>query len=171
MIRFVRKEDGALAIEFMMLLPMFLFVFMSSVESGILLARQVMLERGVDIAVRELRLNTGTNFTRAQIEDIICANAFFIGDCRKTVLLELRRVDDSSWGLLGRETTCVERGKDIDVPSDFFRPGQENEMMLIRACAIFNPLFPTTGLGLRIAKVDGAYRMVAKSVFVHEPNS
>ncbi len=167
---FWRRDDGALAIEFMLLVPLFLTVFISSIETSILLTRQVMLERGLDMAVRGLRLNTGVAVDAEDIEDKICENAFFIGDCRSALRLELRPVDDDDWELLGREATCVDRTAVVQ-PAVEFRPGNENEMMLVRACAIYDPLFPTTGLGLRMPKVDGAYRLVAKSIFVHEPNS
>ena len=42
--------------------------------------------------------------------------------------------------------------------------------MIVRACAVFEPLFPTTGLGLRMPRVNSSdYAIVSMSAFVNEP--
>jgi hypothetical protein len=43
-------------------------------------------------------------------------------------------------------------------------------MMLIRACAKFDPLFPTSGLGFQLPRDNtGAYALIAATAFVNEP--
>jgi len=44
-------------------------------------------------------------------------------------------------------------------------------MMLITACAVFKPMVPTTGLGLKLPRVNGGddYAVVSMSAFVNEP--
>ena len=48
--------------------------------------------------------------------------------------------------------------------------GLDNEMMLVRACYMFKPVFPSTGLGYAFTK-DGSGRskMVSLAAFVQEP--
>ncbi len=42
--------------------------------------------------------------------------------------------------------------------------------MLIRACAKFDPIVPTTGLGFRLPKDNtGAYALISSTAFVNEP--
>jgi len=49
--------------------------------------------------------------------------------------------------------------------------GQPHELMILRACYKFSPIFPTTGLGFAFAK-DGSGRvaMTSTSAFVQEPS-
>ena len=43
--------------------------------------------------------------------------------------------------------------------------------MLVRACAIFDPIFPITGMGLNLPlDASGAYQLAASSAFVNEPD-
>jgi hypothetical protein len=51
-----------------------------------------------------------------------------------------------------------------------FELGRENEMMMMRACIKFKPLYPTSGLGYALEK-DGTGRakMISAAAFVQEP--
>jgi len=41
---------------------------------------------------------------------------------------------------------------------------------LIRVCAVFKPVFPSTKLGIRLARDElGGYALVASSAYVNEP--
>ena len=44
-----RREDGTASVEFVMVVPVLLTVFMASFESGLLMTRSIMLEQAVDI--------------------------------------------------------------------------------------------------------------------------
>ena len=64
MIRFLRRiagfrdrEEGSATIEMVILFPVFMVLFVSSFELGTVMLRQTMLDRSVDMTVRELRLN------------------------------------------------------------------------------------------------------------------
>jgi hypothetical protein len=45
--------------------------------------------------------------------------------------------------------------------------------MLMTVCAVFEPMVPTTGLGLKLPKVNGGsyYGLVTITAFANEPNS
>jgi hypothetical protein len=63
----------------------------------------------------------------------------------------------------------VDRATQIE-PAVTFIPGGENELVLIRVCAVFDPIFPTTGLGLDLPlDPSGGYQLLAMSTFVNEP--
>lgn len=43
--------------------------------------------------------------------------------------------------------------------------------MLVRVCALFEPFFPTTGLGMMMRyNARGDYALVATTAFVNEPS-
>jgi hypothetical protein len=84
--------------------------------------------------------------------------------------VELVPVDTTSWNLPSPNATCVNRGATIQ-PVTTVTQGTGDEMMIIRACAIVDPLFPGTGLGLDLPKdASGGFALVATSAFVNEPS-
>jgi hypothetical protein len=75
-----------------------------------------------------------------------------------------------TWDLPAADTPCADRDEPIQL-LDPLDTGADNEMMLIRACAVFDPIFPMTGLGLKLKKDEfgGGYAIIARSAFVNEP--
>jgi hypothetical protein len=171
--RALRRDDGVASLEFVIALPVFLMVFMASFESAMLMTRFVMLERGVDMTVRELRLGGYANPTHALLKREICSHTVMFADCEDILMLELRPVATTNWETLDNTTSCIDRDAEINPLSDL-SPGLENQMMIVRACAVFEPIFPTTGIGLQLPKVrqgSDDYGLVATSAFVNEPNT
>ena len=56
--RFLKGNEGSVTVEFVLWFPLFFALVLTSLESGMLMLRYVMLERGLDITVRELRIGT-----------------------------------------------------------------------------------------------------------------
>lgn len=168
--RFHRTEDGSGTIEFVIFTPFFFMIFMSTFELGMLFTRQVMLDRGIDMTVRQIRLGAVSPVTPFVVKQMICDRAVMIPDCMNQLKLEMRPLDPRNWGNVPNEADCVDRG-DPSVPVREFTPGVMNELMVIRACALFDPYFPTTGLGSQLPRQSGdAYALVSTSSFVIEPN-
>lgn len=167
--RDLAREDGNATIEFVLLFPAIMTLFLMSFETGLHMTRGVMLDRGVDIAMRELRLGTLDPMTHAQLKTTICDNSVIIPDCEESVLIELRPIDTTTWSPLGTDATCVDRAEDIQPVLDF-EAGLSNELMLVRVCAVFDPFFPTAQLASQMELDDtGAYALVATSAYVNEP--
>ena len=163
------RESGTATIEFALLFPAFIMLFLMVFETGLLLTRGVMLDRAVDISMRDLRLGTLNPMTHDNLKSRICANAGIIPDCEDALLLELVPIDKSTWMPLAGSATCVDRSEDIQPVLDFV-PGISNELMLVRVCAVFDPFFPSTGLAAQM-QLDstGAYALVTTSAYVNEP--
>ncbi len=167
------SESGNATIQFVIMFPLFLTLFLSSFEFGILMLRQTFLERSVDSVVRELRLGQLLNPTHETIRTEICNRAPILPDCMETLMVELRVVSTVTWTPLATDVVCKDKSIDINVtPPDpsFVNVGNANEMVLVRACAVFKPIFPTTKLGISLKRTDlGGYALVANSAFVNEP--
>lgn len=169
--RFRRREEGNSTIEFVILFPIFIIIFMSCFEMGMLMTRQVMLERALDLSVRDLRLGNWKPPTHDELKRTVCNRAGIIPDCMNSMLIELQPVSKSSWTPLPKQATCNDRSAPIQ-PVTTFNGGAENEMMIVRACAIMKPWFVATSLGLRLPLVDGEnYAIVSSSAFVNEPGA
>ena len=167
--RFRRREDGTASIEFVLVFPAFMILFLSAFEAGIMMTRHVMLERGVDMAVRRIRLETATAFTPLQVKTMICNAAGIIPDCLANTKLEMTRIDPRSWTDVPRVADCIDVA-DPFAPDRSFQNGVPNQMMVIRACSLFRPMFPGTGLGFQLPRKSGDfYALVSSSAFVMEP--
>jgi len=167
--RLIGAEDGNATIEFALIVPAFFTFFLMSVEVGVLLVRGAMLNRAVDLSMRELRLGTLSPMSHDGLKDSICDSALIIPDCANVVLVELRPISTATWSPLTNSATCVDRNEDVQ-PVLTFQPGTKNDMMLVRVCAVFDPFFPSGALASSIKLDDtGAYAMVTTSAYVNEP--
>lgn len=170
--RFRRDEDGsALVIEFCIFVPLLFGAFLMAVEMGVYSMRQMYLDRGLDIAVRYIRLNTSTNYTHADIKKIICNNTGWLENCDQTLRLEMVSVNPRQFSAFDQDPDCVDTSEPAR-PVRGFALGKANEMMMLRACIKFKPLYPSTGLGYAFEKDGtGRARMIASAAFVQEPDS
>ncbi|WP_380054231.1 TadE/TadG family type IV pilus assembly protein [Falsihalocynthiibacter sp. SS001] len=169
--RFAKSEAGTATIEFVILFPFIAMFLFGSIEIGVLKVRHVMLERAVDMSVRDLRLGTWNPPTHDELKEKICRLAAIIPSCLDVILIELRPVSTVTWAPLGTATNCVDRGEEVN-PYTEFDGGQQNEMMLVRACVIVDPFFKSSELALELPQhdSDGGYALASVSAFVNEPN-
>ena len=169
---FRRDENGsALMSEFMVFVPLLFGAFLMAGEMSLYTMRSMMLDRGTDVAVRAIRLNTGTpQITHEWVKETICRNAGWLEECEEQLKLEMVPVDPRNFAALDQTPDCVDVTLDPD-PVRGFALGQAHEMMLMRACVRFKPVFPTSGLGRAFDKdSEGRAKMVSVTAFVQEPN-
>ena len=174
--RLLRAEDGTATVELVILFPAFVLVMVNAIEASILMTRATLLDRGLDMAVRELRLNTEAPPSFDGFRALVCEGAALIPDCEGALQVELQPVSMASWALMEAPARCVDRREEIaplteDDP-DHYRAGAANELMMVRACLVIDPLFPSYGLGALLPKdASGGYRVVAVSAYVQEPEA
>jgi hypothetical protein len=159
---------GNATIEFVILFPFLMYMVLSIAETGALMARSVMLDRGVELAMRDLRLGRSQGITHEQLKVKICDGAFLLGDCLRSVQLELLPLDRAD-SFLTTSASCIDRTGEIE-PVITFDPGARNEIMLVRACVVVDPIFPGTGLGAMLpVDASGGVRLTASSAYMNEP--
>lgn len=171
--RAFRREDGTATLDFVIMMPVFVTVFLSCFEVGILTVRHSMLDRGVDLAVRDLRLGAWPNPTADFLKQEICSHTGgVIADCENQLLLELITVPTTTWAVPDGNNKCIDRDEEIQ-PAISFDPGVENQMVLIRACLLVDPFFPGTTQALALVEKfgDKGIQLVSTSGFVNEPGS
>ncbi len=164
-----RDDRGTASVEFVVVFPFFLGVLLSSFELSMITMRETMLERALDLAVRDIRLETGSAKQHDEIKTQICDRAPVIPDCESNLRLEMLSIDPQNWVEPDSTFDCTDRSEDVQ-PVRSFVNGMDNELMLLRACAKFEPIFPGAGLGKKLDK-DGAgmAALIATSAFVQEP--
>lgn len=167
-----RREDGTATLDFVMMVPIFVALFVSSFELSIIMVRQMMLERGLDLAVRDLRLGIWTNVTTTTLKSRVCdGTAGLISNCESQLMLEMVPVSSATWQTPSPDATCVDRSTNVQ-PVVTFNPGSENQMVILRACVMIDPFFPGTGLALKLQNnIGDGFPIIATSGFVNEPGT
>lgn len=171
---FGRDESGVASIQFVIAFPVFMLFFGMTFENGMISARHVMLERGVDIAVRDVRVGRMPDPTPALLRARICEAALIIPNCESQLQLEMVTMDLRNWTAAPTQVQCIDRGTP-DRPLTTFTPGGNNQLVYLRACARFDPVMPTTGIGYAItnggggSSAGGSYALIATAAYVVEP--
>jgi Flp pilus assembly protein TadG len=167
-VRAKEGEDGAATIEFALMLPLFMLAVASSVEASMMLGRQAMLERGLDIAAREVQMRTGSSVSDIELTKRICERSAVLTNCEENLLVEMQVVDPPTFTAPRGTPPCKRLNSTIVPPSAYDGAGS-NQLVLVRACYAVRPMMPGATLGVRLAdNPDGAYRMVASKIFVVE---
>lgn len=168
--RFLRDESGSVVtIPFVIWLPVFLGLIVAGMEIGALPVRHTQLERGLDLAVREVRLGTGENIDHDSLKTMICENTTLLTDCESMLRLEMIPLSLRDWSEPSRDADCYDSAEPVR-PARQFDPGQPNELMLLRACYKYKPITPAGSVAAAMPKdADGYAAIVSFSAFVQEP--
>ena len=165
-----RREDGATAIEFVLVIPLLMAVFMASFESGLLMVRSIMLEQATDMTMRELRLGHFPLITHQSLKDEICSRTVIFPNCSSQIQVEMQRISTTNWALPDHAVTCVDR-EEVIQPVTALQIGQQNDMMVVRVCITQDAMFPGTGIALGMHLDDaGGYGLTTTTAFVTEPS-
>lgn len=183
--RFRAREDGSATVEFVFLFPLFILIFLMGFESGYYMIRNVLLERAVDISVRDIRLGNGRVPSYDIVRDQICENTIIIPDCRNTIHIYMEEVPiaPGSIAAVAGPARCINRySEDDQFDGTDYNVGGVNTMMIVQVCAVVSPLFPGIGVGLGLQRAElgvdiegyedaGQAAIVATTAFVTEPGT
>ena len=166
----LKREDGAVTVEFVVIFPLFMVVFLLAVDTGIAKMRQVFLDRAIDISVREVRL--GRVSEQSSLAELICQRTSMVPDCLSNITVEMQPISTAGFDGLDDPFKCVDREQQL-TPSVAFKPGaggQAQELMLIRVCVVVDPFIKMTKSLAGIALNEkGELVLIGRSVFVNEP--
>ncbi len=174
--RFGREENGNATIEFVFLFPLFMSIFLMGFESGFYMIRNVMLERGVDIAVRNIRLGNGKIPSYDAVREQICDSSLIFPNCDKSIHIWMEEIAIAPGAIAAVEggARCLNQfSEDPQFDDTDYDVGKANTMMVVQVCASVTPFFPTTGIGLGLKndKLGGQMAIVASTAFVNEPGT
>ncbi|SEO07971.1 TadE/TadG family type IV pilus assembly protein [Palleronia pelagia] len=169
--RFARREDGYGTAEVALLFPAVLWPFMLAMETGFVQMRQVMMERAMDVVVRDLRLGAAHIDSAEALKQALCAEVLIMGGCMDDLMLEMMPVQVPDYAPPGGRVACVDRSEEFN-PVTTYSPGANNEMMMLRFCLLHDPILPAVGLGKILPRESGGgFALTASTFFVNEPSS
>jgi len=166
---FRRKDDGTASVEFVIIIPLLLGIFMASFESGMIMVRAILLEQSVDRTMRVLRLGQFPVVDADLLKTEICSRTIVFPNCEQNIMIEMRRISTTDWTMPSTPVTCVNREEEVQ-PVLSLEIGQQNDVMFVRVCIMQDLMFPTTGIGLDLPQdSQGGIGLVAETAFVTEP--
>ena len=172
--RFARNTEGTATLEFCIVFPIIMILFIAVFETAMILIRQVMLERALDNTVRLLRLTDNPAVTAGDIRTHICSNTLVLSNCQDVLVVDLREVSQVNYSLPDEGTLCVDRDGVVNPANEFSAARadtDDNELMLIRVCAEVARMVPFSGFGLNLTRDNNDnLHMTSASVFVNEPD-
>lgn len=162
------NDRGAAAIEFALIAPMLLALIFSTLEAGWTMVQTIMLDRALDLTVRELRIGKIASPTQASVRALVCRGAMVLFECDKNLALEfIPIINEGSYPT--DSDRCINRSTPI-APVLRFDPGARAQDVFVRACFVVEPLTPGLGIGMALPKDStGAFRIIAKSAYANEP--
>ena len=147
-LRLARDRRGATAVEFALVVPLFLAMVFSIFEAGWLMTQTIMQDGALNRIVRQLRIADNAAISADDLKQRICAQAMVFTDCAANTTVELIALSNASDTIPETVARCVHRGT---VPA--YRPGERSELMFVRVCTSVRPMTPM--LGLAVALPDG----------------
>jgi hypothetical protein len=177
---FLAEERGTATIEFVLLVPIVLTVFFASFESSFFMIKSVMLERSVDIVVRDIRLGVLDDMNHRDLKKRFCETSALTNpeNCVDKMRIWMQPINTADFSMVLPQRHCMDKSAKIDPlvdpPAAEFAYGVDNDIMLLHICLLETPLFPTTIVGAALVAANGNgddenYGIVVNSVFVNEP--
>ena len=166
----LRSEEGAASIPAVFWMPFFVMMMVASVELCVLGVRQTLLDRGVDLTTRILRLGVAEMPSHDLLKRSICGNIAFLPDCMEDLTVEVFQVDRTTWSsdINGRGVLCSDAITETETP--VIQPGVSGQLMILRACLRVAPMETLNPLSRALAHdIGDKYALIATTAFVNEP--
>ena len=111
---FLSDEQGTATIEFVILVPIILTIFFASFESSFYMIRSVMLERSVDMVVRDIRLGNLDGLDHRTLKRRFCETSALVADfdkCVDKMRIWMQPINTATFAMAVPARNCMEIGR------------------------------------------------------------
>jgi Flp pilus assembly protein TadG len=168
--KFGAAEGGASAVEFALVVPVFLALTFSIVEAGYFYFVESAVEAANAKAARLIRTGQAqtTALSRDAFFDEICDVVDIFGDCTTQLTVDVSRFATFSALAADISAPTCRDADPADVDALPYQAGGARDIVRVRVCYLHKSFNP--GLGLNFEKTNaGALRMISTSIFRNEP--
>lgn len=167
---FIRSREGASAVEFAIVAPIFLALTFAILEAGFFFFIQSATEAANAKAARLIRTGQaqGGAIDQSAFFNEICDVVKLYGDCNQRLTVEVKRYNSFA-GLAADAAgpTCRDADQAAIDALDY-QAGAAREIVRVRVCYLHKALTP--GIGLKLARAqNGEVKMISTSIFRNEP--
>ena len=169
---FVRNREGATAVEFALVFPIFLMLTFSVLEAGWFFFVQSAVEEANSRAARLIRTGQVQNggVSKDAFFDEICNIVDTFGDCSENLTVGVSRYSTFADLAADLQNPVCRDEDDGAVDALPYNAGAQRDIVRVRVCFLYKPLNP--GIGLSLANTDdGKRKIVSVAIFRNEPYS
>lgn len=162
--RFVRRQEGATAIEFGLVLLPFLSILLMTMETALVFFAQQTLETAVADSARLIMTGQAqsASFDADKFKTAVCGNIVALFDCSNGMYVDVQKY--SSFSSISSSVTLDSSGK----PVTQYTPGTNGDIVVVRLIYKWPIVSPLTQTYL--ADTSSTTRMlVATAAFRNEP--
>lgn len=170
--RLRRSEEGAVTIPAVFWLPLYIMIMVAAVELCVVIFKQTLLDRGVELTTRIMRLGIEPLPTHEELKRSICTNMGFIPNCMSRLAVEVFPVDTDTWVASNQSPAmCTDSTSAAELSPQIERGGS-NQLMILRACLKIDTMTEVDPLALALARdAGGQAALVTITSFVNEPRN
>jgi len=165
--RFVRREDGAAAVEFAMVAAPFLALMFAIMETALVFFASQTLETAVADSARLIMTGQAQSqsFSQAQFKTAVCAKIGGLFDCAGGLQIDVKTY--SSFGSVDNSAPLDANG---NLKTNFgYQPGGPGDIVVVRLMYQW-PVYASL-LGFNLGDMAGNKRLImATAAFRNEPN-
>jgi Flp pilus assembly protein TadG len=164
--RFVRKDDGAAAVEFAMVAAPFLALVFAILETAIVFFAGQVLETATADSARLIMTGQAQKggFSQAQFKQEVCNRVFGLFDCNGGIKVDVRTYTSFSSANMSKPIDA--NGNVTFTPA--YQPGSPGDIVVVRLLYEW-PVYVSL-LGLNLADLSGGKRLImATAAFRNEP--
>lgn len=159
--RFCLGQRGVATVEFVVTFPILFALSFLAISLSFTLVQSTLLDRALDLTVRDLRLGVISNPDMTVLERAVCDQMFTFTDCTQSLTLEFTRIDPVTFSDPPAMGPCTKRDPDAQAAraGETYATGAHNDLMLVRACVEV----------LNVISGVGDMQIYARSAYVVEP--
>ena len=167
---FNRDDEGSSTLEFVIAFPFIFSMIAVTFDSGLLMAKYVVLENAVDRTVRDVRLSgtAGGSAGATSFKQEVCNIVTLIADCQNSLHVEMTPISTGS-SFSPPPVTCVDRTVG-SLPADSYTPGTPDDIVYLRACLVVDRYFPSLLSSVFTVDASGGILLIADTAYVVEPS-
>ena len=160
--RFVRRQDGATAIEFGLVLLPFLAILLMTMETALVFFAQQTLETAVADSSRLIMTGQAKTFDAAKFKTAVCDRVVALFDCSGNMYVDVQTA--SSFSTIDSTIQTDSSGK----PKTSYKPGGTGEISIVRLIYKWPIVSPLTQPYLA-SGTGGTRMLIATAAFRNEP--
>lgn len=165
--RYLHNIDGSVAVEFSIVLPVFIFLLFSLLNIGWSFVQVVMLDRAVLSLSREILTGEKGNIGGLEVVQKACNYAIILGDCADHLRVEFVEVEDAS-SIPTDSLACPDVPGAVAPLMNY--TVSSARLVMVRACYSIRSLVPGIETLIGAPSPDnGYYNLVSRTLFVSEP--
>lgn len=170
--RLRRSEEGAVTIPTLFWMPLFIMIMAASVEFCVLIFKQTLLDRGVDLTTRIMRLGIEPLPSHTQLKRSICTNIAFIPKCMDRLAVEVFPVDTDTWTASNQSAALCTDSTSAAALAPQIERGGSNQMMILRACLKIDTMMKVNPLAAALVRdAGGQTALISITAFINEPRA